>query len=142
MRRILPIAAAVVVVFVGGVFALVSLTTKDAKQVADRFVTAVQRDDGPAAYKLTSSQFRHATQRATVTALVDRLAPLVTAKRSLVDRSINAGTSYGKIAVFVYRMGARQGGSIYFRTQLQKDGGSWRIMNFRSSRSALEAKVE
>jgi hypothetical protein len=110
--------------------------------VSDRFVSAVQRGDGAAAYALAGPAFRQAATERQLDGLADQLASLVTAERSLTAKSINASTDDGKIAVFVYDVAARGGGELHFKTQVRDEDGAWKVMNFRSSRSALDTDVE
>lgn len=126
-----------------GAVLLVNETTKDAQEVSDRFVRAVQRGDGAAAYALTDPAFREASSQQQLSALVDQLQPLVTTARpSVTGKSIHASTGAGTIAVITYRVPAAGDGSLYFKAQVRDEDGRWGIMNFRSSRAPLEADVE
>ncbi len=133
---------AVGAVVVGGAVVFVNEATEDAQRVADRFVAAVDRGDGAAAYALTAPAFREATTEAQLSGLVDQLAPLADGGAKVTGKSINAGTDSGKIAVLVYGLRATGGGSLSFKVQLREEDDRWQVMNFRSSRSSLSTDVE
>jgi uncharacterized membrane protein YvbJ len=144
LKIVLIIVAAVVAAIVVLIVALVLLvngSTKDAQKVSDQLVTAVQTGDGAKAYALTSPTFRAATKQADLDALVKQLSTLVTKdKVSPSGKAINASTENGKIAVFVYKMKGTSGKPVYFKTQIRDEDG-WKVMNFRSSESALTTEV-
>jgi hypothetical protein len=146
LKIVLIVVAAVVAVFIAliiGLFVLVNESTEDAQKVSDDLVTAVQAGDGPKAYALAGPAFREATTEADMTAIVEQLAPLVTKdKASPSGKAINASTENGKIAVFTYTLKGSSGGSIYFKTQIRDEDGSWKVMNFRSSETELDTEVE
>ena len=127
---------------VAGAVVFVNEATEDARQVADRFVRAVDRGDGAAAYALTDPAFREATTEAQLSGLVDQLAPLADGGGKVTGKSINASTDSGKIAVLVYTLPAAGGGSLSFKVQLREEDDRWQVMNFRSSRSSLGTDVE
>ncbi len=133
---------ALAAIVVAGAVVFVNESTKDAQQVADRFVRAVDRGDGAAAYALAAPAFREVTTEAQLTGLVDQLAPLADGGAKVTGKSINAGTDSGKIAVLVYGLRATGGGSLSFKVQLREEDDRWQVMNFRSSRSSLSTDVE
>ena len=129
-RRVLAIAATLAAGFVATVTLVVNESTKNARKVSDRFVTAVQRGDGAAAYALAGPAFRRAASEQQIDALATQLSGLVTSKRSLTAKSINASTDSGKIAVFVYDIGAKGGGELHFKTQVRKEDGAWKVFSY------------
>jgi uncharacterized protein HemX len=145
-RIILIVVAAVIalIVVIGvGAFLLVNESTKDAQKVSDQLVTAVQAGDGAKAYGLTGPSFRAATKQADLDQLVKRLSTLVTKEKvSPNGKAINASTGSGKIAVFLYTMKGTSGKPVYFKTQIRDEDGGWKVMNFRSSETALTTDVE
>jgi hypothetical protein len=147
MRKIILIVIAslvALIVMAGlGIYLLVDRSTAEAQKVSDQLIVAVQNGDGAAAYALAAPSFRAVTTEAQLGELVKTLSPLVTKDKPSTDqKSINVSTGNGKIAVFVYTMSARDGGSIYFKTQIREEGGRWQVMNFRSSLSKLNTDVE
>jgi uncharacterized membrane protein YvbJ len=146
LKIILIIVAAGIVGIVVLILALVLFvngSTKDAQKVSDQLVTAVQTGDTAQAYALTGPSFRAATKQADLDELVKRLSTLVTKEKvSPSGKSINASTDSGKIAVFTYVMKGTSGKPVYFKTQIRDEDGDWRVMNFRSSETALTTEVE
>jgi uncharacterized membrane protein YvbJ len=145
LKIILIIVAAVIALIVVLIVALalfVNSSTKDAQKVSDQLVTAVQSGDTATAYSLTSPTFRAATKQADLDELVKRLSTLVTKdKVSPSGKSINASSDSGKIAVFIYTLKGTNGKPVYFKTQIRDEDG-WKVMNFRSSETALTTEVE
>jgi hypothetical protein len=141
---LIVIGALVALAVVGGlgIYFVVDETTKEPQKVSDRFVDAVQRGDGAAAYALTGSAFRSLTTERQLNRLVRRLDPLVTQERSIEGKSINVGTDYGKVAVFVYKVNATRADSIYFKTQLGNEDGRWRVLTFQASPTELSTDVD
>ena len=138
---LIVIAACIVamVLLIGGCFLLVNNATKDAQKVSDDFVAAVQAGDGAKAYSYTSPAFREATTQDQLDQLVQELSKLVGKdKASPNGKGINSSTDNGTIAVFTYKLGP-----LYFKTQIRdEDDGGWKVMNFRSSRKALDTTIE
>lgn len=131
------------ILLVVGIVLLVNGSTEDAQKVSDEFVTHVQNNDGAKGYALAGAAFRGATTEAQLSELFGTLAPLVTKdKASPSGKSINASTESGKIAVFTYTLKGNGRGDVYFKTQVRDEDGGWKIMNFRSSETALDTDVE
>jgi hypothetical protein len=71
------------------------------------------------------------------------LSTLVTKdKVSPNAKAIDVSTANGKIAVFVYTLKGAGGSPVYFKTQIRDEDGSWQVMNFRTSETALTTDVE
>ena len=131
------------ILLVVGIVLLVNQSTEDAQKVSDEFVTHVQNNDGAKAYALTGEAFRGATTEAQLSELLGNLSSLVTKDAvSPSGKAINASTDSGKIAVFTYTLKGNGRGDVYFKTQVRDEDGGWKVMNFRSSETALDTDVE
>jgi hypothetical protein len=125
-----------------GLVMLVNSSTGDAQKVSDQFVEAVQAGDGAAAYALTGPAFRAATTEDELTQLVQNLAPALSKdKPSPRGKSINVSSDSGKIAVFVYTLGAGER-PVYLKTQIREEDDGWQVLSLRSSESELTTDVE
>ena len=140
---VIAAVVALIIALVAGIFLLVNESTEDAQKVSDQLITAVQSGDGAAAYALTGPAFRAATTEAELSEFVQNLSTLVTReKSSATQKAISVSTGNGKIAVFVYTIKGANGSPVYFKTQIREEDGSWQVMNFRSSETALTTDVE
>ena len=116
-------------------FFIVGQATKNASKVSDKLVADIQSNNETAAYVLTSPNFKQASSQADLTALMNRISPLLQGKAKVIGRSINKASGQPNQAIIVYSV-ATKAGTKYIRIVLQ-DNHPWQVYNFRSSDTLL-----
>lgn len=146
-RRIpllIKIVAIVSIVFVAVliiVFVVIGSATRAPQKVSDQFVNDVQSGDSSAAYALTNQTFQNATTQEELDSVVKRISPLLQGQEKVTNRAIEKSTGIPTTAVFVYEVKTSDG-TKYMKVELQKDGDTWKVLNFKSASDPLDTKIE
>jgi hypothetical protein len=115
--------------------------TSGATKVSDKFVAAIQKNDAAAAYALTSDAFKEATTQTEVESIFASISDALQGTTTNNDRKVESrnGKTYSAI---VYTVKTKDAGDKYIRVVLEKVGNDWKVINFRSSASKLDATIE
>lgn len=139
--KIILIGLALFIVFIVIAIFVATSATKAPQKISDQFVNDVQSSNTSAAYALTSKGFQEATTEEQLDTLVKRVGPVLQGEEKVSGRAIEKSTGSPQTAVLVYEVKTSDG-TKYMKVELQKDGNTWQVVNFRSSDTPLEAKVE
>ncbi|MBL8159668.1 hypothetical protein JNJ66_04375 [Candidatus Saccharibacteria bacterium] len=142
-KILIPAALGLFVLIGGGIallFALVGNATKDAEIVSNQVVNAIQAEDAGTIYDLASGDFKRATSEAQLEEIVSSISPALQGEESISGRTIKNDNGR-EMASIVYTI-ATGSGTVYVRVVLEKDGGEWRVINFRSSETPLKTEVK
>lgn len=120
---------------------IASAATKAPQKVSDLFVKDVQATNTGAAYSLTSARFKKATSESELSALIQGVGPLMQGQAKVTGHNIQTSTGVPQTAVLVYSINT-SGGMVYVKTELQKSGNSWQVINFNTSSKPLDTSVE
>lgn len=140
----LKIIVGIVVVFAAlmiALFILAGAVTKAPQKISDQFINDVQSANTAAAYSRTSVSFQKATTQEDLEQVITRISPLLQGEEKISGRALEKNSGSPKTAVFVYDVSTANG-TKYIKIVLQEDDSGWKVVNFRSSDSILEAKVE
>ncbi|MGB4758444.1 MAG: hypothetical protein WBP26_00110 [Candidatus Saccharimonadales bacterium] len=140
----LKIISIVVVVLVAAaiiVAVVVTGATKAPQKVSDQFVNELQAGNTSAAYALTSESFQEATSEEQLDNIIKQVSPAIRGEEKITERFIGKTLGSPETVVLVYTINTSNG-SVYIKTQLQKNDDTWKIINFRSDDDPLEAKIE
>lgn len=143
-NKLLVIVGAVVLgllALFAALYFFVFSATSGATKVSDQFVAAIQKEDAAAAYALTSDAFKEATTQTEVESIFASVSPALQGSTSNNDRKVESrnGKTYSAI---VYTVKTKDSGDKYIRVVLEKVGNDWKVINFRSSATKLEATIE
>lgn len=127
----------VMAIFIFVVVKFTNNATSDAVAVSDQMVNSIQADDANTAYSLASTTFKDSSSEADTEKLISGLSPLLQGEEKITGKKIQ--TSDGKTySAIVYSIDDK----VYVRVVLEKEGSDWKVLNFRSSDTPLEAIVE
>lgn len=115
--------------------------TKAPQKISDQFMNQLQSGDTGAAYALTSKTFKEATTEVQLTQIVKQVSPHVQGEEKVTKRAIHKSTGVPQTAVLVYEVKTSEG-TRYVKVELQKDGDSWQVINFRADEKPLDTEVE
>jgi hypothetical protein len=138
LKVLLVVIGAGVVIVILLIVALVILfkdTTADAEKVSTQLVADIQRDNVPAAYRLTSPAFRQVTTEAQLSQVMAQVSPDLQGTTGISGRALDASTGRPSEAVIVYTVDTASG-TRYIRVVLIDDH-PWQVLNFRSSSTPL-----
>ena len=141
-KKLLVIVAAIITLLaiLAVVYFFLMNNTGNASATSDKFVSAIQKDDPEAAYNLTNNDFRQATNKSQVENIFNTVSPALQGKSKIIARKAETKNNKSYSAI-VYSI-ETSNGTKYIRVVLQKDKNDWKVVNFRSSESKLEATVE
>ncbi|MEO8104903.1 MAG: hypothetical protein ABI602_01025 [Candidatus Saccharibacteria bacterium] len=134
------IAGLFVVILVFAAVTAIS-ATKAPQKVSDQFVNDVQSDNASGAFALTSDSFQKATDQQQLDNLIKQAGPALQGEEKVVGRAIHKTTGIPETAVLVYTVKTTNG-TKYIKTELQKSGDVWQIVNFKSSSKSLDTTLE
>lgn len=130
-----------IIVMVLVILKAASSSTAAPAAVGDKLLSSIQADDSNAVYALASDSFKTATSQSDTKSLVDGIAPDLKGTSTITGRKVE--TSNGKsLASIVYKVNSTSGDSAYLRVVLEKSGSDWKVVNFRTSKTALDATIE
>lgn len=129
----------ILAVFVGFVF---GKSLASPQKISDQFLNDMQSGNKTDAYSLITSSFKQEAAPDVFGETVDKISPFLQGEEKKTGARIEKQTGSDAIAVFVYAITRSDGSKFYVKTELQKDGNDWRVLNFRTSASALETTVE
>ncbi len=140
----LKIVGIIVVVFIAIIViaVIVATTATQAPQkISDQFVNDVQSGDSSAAYALTSKAFQQATSEEQLATIIQQVGPVLQGQEKVSGRAIEKSAGAPETAVLVYTVKTSNGNK-YIKTELQKSGDAWQVINFRSANEPLNTTVE
>lgn len=135
--KIVLAVIAVIVVLGGVLFVVVGKATKGAQVVSDKFVNAIQAGDIEGAYALTSGSFKKVTSQDQLKSVIDGVGPLLQGDEKITGRNIAKATNAKETVELVYKL-KNSTADEYMKTQLQKDDGEWRIVNFQADDKPID----
>ncbi len=114
--------------------------TRQAQNVSDQVMNAIQADDSDAVYALATSDFKKVTTKASLTAALREISPLLRGEESVTDSALasSGGESY---AVFVYGI-KTDDGTKYVKITEKNDDNKWLVQYFRASDTSLKAELD
>jgi predicted PurR-regulated permease PerM len=139
--KIVGVIIAVIIVAIIAIVIVVSTATAAPQKVSDQFVAAIQSHNTNAAYALTSDRFQRSTPQQDLDSLLTKVSPALQGQETITGRSIGASTVTVQTAVFVYTIKTSTGNA-YIKTELQKSGDVWQIINFKVDSNPLNTTIE
>jgi uncharacterized membrane protein YvbJ len=122
---------------VGGLLWFTTAVTKNATQVSDQVISAVQTNDPKKVYELSSDTFRASTSEEQLVEIMNSVSPAFQGTARITTRSIQKNANGTQQAIIIYTVDTRSGKK-YIRVVLQKKGSSWKVVNFRTSDKVLD----
>lgn len=138
---ILSVVAGVFVLgFIGILVAgwlLISGATKDITKTSDEVVTAVINNSPDDLFNVASSAFTDSTSEEEVTAILDRVSPLLAdGTFTVTGTKVNKSSGNYETAVVDYKI-KTDNKTYYMQVTLIKDGDTWAMLNFQTSESPI-----
>ncbi|HSX05709.1 MAG TPA: hypothetical protein VLF69_04530 [Candidatus Saccharimonadales bacterium] len=140
----LKVVGIIAVIFIVAIIVAVivaTTATKAPQKISDQFVNDLQSSNSSAAYALTSKTFQQATTEEQLDNIIQRVGPVLQGQEKVTGRAIEKSAGMPETAVLVYTVKTSNGNK-YIRTELQKSGGVWQVINFRSANNPLDTTVE
>jgi hypothetical protein len=139
--KVLAIILGVLIVLIVAGIMIALKATAAPQKVSDQFVNDVQANDATAAYALTSDSFKKVTTQAQLTDVVAQVSPTLKGDEKVSGRAVYKYSGTPQTAVLVYSVKTSDG-TMYIKTELQKSGDTWQVINFHSSKTPLSNAVE
>lgn len=136
LKKVLMVLAGLVVL-VSGCVGVVFWATADLPKAADRFFSAIAREDYAAAMELTSTDFKASTSQEDLQAFAEENGLTGYTEATWTTRSIenSAGTLEGTLQM-------ADGGSLPISVQLVKSDSGWQIQNVKKAEAGLSTEDE
>lgn len=143
----LKLVLAVVVTFLvamGAVFIFLMQGTQAAEKVSNQFIEALQANKTSDAYVLTAQAFKDSTTEEQLGEIIARISPLLQGEsKTIVGRKVAKSSAGVETAAIVYEITINSNTKRYVRVVMRNtSGGTWQVLNFRSSDTSLSAEIE
>ena len=137
----LLIVGVIVAIFfvIPGIFLGIALNnaTKAPQLISDQFINEVQAGNTTAAYQLTSKSFQEVSSKEQLDAIIKRVGPILQGEEKVIGRSTAKSSGVPQTAALSYTVSTSKG-TKYMKTELQKTGEDWQIINFRSDDKPID----
>lgn len=127
------------VILVVGVVVFVGNATSEAVKVSDKYVSDIQTNNPEDAYNLMSSAAQQATPKSDLQTAFSQVSSVLQGDKKITARKI-VKSNGAEEAIVVYSINTSSG-TKYIRVVLDKSGNEWKVLNFRSSDTALDTNA-
>ncbi len=135
--KIAALVAGIVVLFVGGIIALVFTFTAGVSEAGEEFLLLMGSGEIEEAYESTAEGFKMVTDEEAFEAFLDRF-PILTEVRSVSFNSVSVSGDYGTTRGTIR---SRDGSTMPIMLQYVKEGEEWKVINVELNPEVEEEEV-
>lgn len=122
----------VIVLFIITLTVAANLATSAPLKVSDEFISGIQTNNSPAAYRLMSADAQIATSSQEFSAMVDQIGPVLTGVPNNTSKEVSTKTNSDPTAKIVYEVKGNDGYTHILTVNLVQKNDKWQVLNFES----------
>lgn len=129
-QKIVAVAVVVIVVLI----LVINTATSAPVKVSNDFLNNIQAARADAAYSMMTPAAQATISRSDFKSVIEKIAPILNTNESMKSKEVNGETGNAAKAKVVYEIKGTDGITYTFTTNLTKDNGQWKVLNFDSAK--------